>query len=141
MDAQVIVPALDAVVAEFPAFVRNTDAAVARLGGLKAISEAAETDAQKAAELSLAARPNDPLAHPIVGDRVPAKGLILRVSKRTAVTANTPQASASNDAETLDISAVARVGAAFQFTSLADFQYTSTATTVRPAVSSCTFAN
>ncbi|KAK9800849.1 hypothetical protein WJX73_009274 [Symbiochloris irregularis] len=130
MDAQVIVPALDAVVVEYPAFVREPDKAIARLGGLKAISAAAETDAQKAAELSLTARPHDLLAHPIVGDRVPAKGLILRIRRQAAPATNDASAASAGapgpGGNNLEVSAVARVDAAFQFTSLADFQYTST---------------
>ena len=123
MNVSVIVPSTEGVLVEFPGFVRDSEAAIQKLGGLTAISTAAETEAQKEAELAFNARAGDALAHPIVGDRQPTRGLILRVVTKSdsslGVTCN----------NSFEVTAAARISSTFQFNSLADFQYTTSAST------------
>lgn len=116
MKVTLTVPGSEAVLVEFPGFVKNTNAATSSLGGIRAISAAAGTDVQKEAELSLQPRAGDQLAHPIVGDRQPSKGLLLRVTKRQGL---------GDTGVDPEVTAVAYISSTFQFNSLADFQYTS----------------
>ena len=118
MEANITVCQTEAVLIEYPGFVNNAEAALDSLGGLQAVSIAASSEAHRDAELALVSRPGDPLAHPIVGDRQPTKGLILHITRSAAA--------ASNGAKPgLDVNVTARVGSTFQFNSLADFQYIS----------------
>ena len=87
MDANLLVPDKEAVLVEYPAFVNNVSSAVQSLGGQSLISAAVTVEAQKETELALHARLGDPLSHPIVGDRQPAKGLLLRVTRSRGIRA------------------------------------------------------
>ena len=131
MNVALTVPSSEAVLVEYPGFVRDSDAAVKSLGGTTAISAAAETAGQRETELALSWRGGDPLAHPIVGDRQSAKGLIIRVAKRRK------HQEASQNSQ-LDVTIEARITSSFQFNSLADFQYASCDTQIsaRPVGSS-----
>ena len=73
---------------ELPGFVRDDGAAALdALGGIEAVAAAA---GGQAAYLRLALRGGDPMAHPLLGDRRPARGLLLRVSRAGGARARTP---------------------------------------------------
>ena len=63
---------------EYPGFVRDSGAALDALGGADAVAAAAGGQAHY---LRLKLRPGDPMAHPLLGDRRPARGLLLRISR------------------------------------------------------------
>ena len=138
------VPHDEAIMVEFPGIVRDVDAALAMLGG----QAAAALRHPAAGYLQLRFRPSDPTSHPLVADRQPARGLLLRISRRsTSAAENTtggpeglaqapgagPSARAGVDGERgagaaeagagVKARVVARVPFAYRFTGLADFQY------------------
>ena len=75
------VPGQEALLVEFPGHIQDPDKALARLGGIEAVAGVASGRAQF---LGFQFRPGDPLAHPLQGDRRPAKGLLLRISRKAA---------------------------------------------------------
>ena len=136
----------DAMMVEFPGIVRDVDAALAMLGG----QAAAALRHPAAAYLQLRFRPSDPISHPLVADRQPARGLLLRISRRRSTAAEDtsgaheglaqeagagPSAMVGVDGERgagggaaeagsgVKARVVARVPFAYRFTGLADFQY------------------
>ena len=74
------VPSDEAVLIEYPGFVENPEAALATLGGPGTVAAVLGSDS-RASELPLRFRPGDALAHPIAGLRMPASGLLLRVTR------------------------------------------------------------
>lgn len=140
------VPYDEAVMVEFPGTVRDVDAALAMLGG----QAAAALRHSAAGYLQLRFRPSDPISHPLVADRQPARGLLLRISRRSSTAAEDtteapeglahvpgigPLARAGADGERgasagaaeagpgVTARVVARVPFVYRFTGLADFQY------------------
>ena len=104
---------------EYPGFVQNPDAAIATLGGPGAVTSALFGVDAKQSELALRFRPADPLAHPIIADRTPTNGLLLKITRRPGET----QCSAE---------VTARVTSTYQFQGPADMQYVSADTGVSP---------
>ena len=141
------VPYAEALMVEFPGVVRDVEAALAMLGG----QAAGALRHPAGGYLQLRFRPSDLVSHPIVADRQPARGLLLRISRRAPRTAAEdagevpdsqaslpgagPLASAGVDGERDACAGVAEAGAgvkaqvvarvpfAYRFTGLADFQY------------------
>ncbi|GBF94522.1 hypothetical protein Rsub_07056 [Raphidocelis subcapitata] len=105
----VCVPAAAAAAIEFPGYIRNPDRALAALGGAPA--PAAALDA-RAGVLKLWLRPEDPLSHPLFGERRRARALLLRVSRRRG-----------DPGAPVQVGVAAAVRCAYRFTGLADYQY------------------
>lgn len=116
---EVRVPHEEAVLVEYPGFVQKPDAAIATLGGPGAVTSALFGVDAKQSELALRFRPADPLAHPIIADRTPTNGLLLKITRRPGET----QCSAE---------ITARVTSTYQFQGPADMQYVSADTGVSP---------
>ena len=109
----------ESVLVEYPAFVENPDAAIATLGGPDAVRATLFGADAKHTELALRFRPADPLAHPILADRTPTNGLLLRITRRPG------QAQCSAEV-------AARITSTYQFQGPADMQYISADTGVSP---------
>ena len=74
---------------ELPGYVRDSAAALDALGGTDAVAAAAGGHAPY---LRLRLRGGDPMAHPLLGDRRPARGLLLRISRAPGARAGRPAA-------------------------------------------------
>ena len=77
-----VLPSAEAVCVEYPAIVRNAEAALQTLGGAAAVARS-ESARNEQRFLSLRWRQEDPLAHPLYGDRHATAGLVLRVARKT----------------------------------------------------------
>lgn len=75
-DSTQFVPDDEVVLVEYPGIVRNVDAALATLGGPAALAARQAVGAI----LQLRFRPGDPLSHPLIADRQPARGMLLRIA-------------------------------------------------------------
>lgn len=75
-DSTHLVPDDEVVLVEYPGIVRNVDAALATLGGPAALAVRQAVGAI----LQLRFRPGDPLTHPLIADRQPARGMLLRIA-------------------------------------------------------------
>lgn len=106
------VPDGEVFLVEYPGYVRNPDAVVQTLGGSDSLTAASTGDKSF---LQLNFRPHDPLAHPVYGERQPAQGLLLRLSRNAADT----------DRRAVKAEVVATVHSKFTFTGIADYQYRS----------------
>lgn len=73
------IPEKEALLIEYPGFVRNPDAAIETLGGLEAVL----ATAVGSTPLPLRLRPGDPLSHPLEGNKQPTCGLLLRICRKT----------------------------------------------------------
>lgn len=73
------IPSQEALLLEFPGFVKNAQPALDSFGGQEAVSEMLAGTRQA---LQLRLRPGDPLAHPILGLKQQAQGLLLRLSTK-----------------------------------------------------------
>lgn len=80
--------------------------------------------AQSATYLPLHLRPEDPLSHPIFGEKRKAKGLLLKVSRNNHRD-QPPAADADAACHTANVTVVGRVSTVIQFGGMADFQYVS----------------
>ena len=76
IDSTQLVPDDEVVLVEYPGIVRNVDAAMATLGGPAALAARQAVGAI----LQLRFRPGDPLSHPLIADRQPARGMLLRIA-------------------------------------------------------------
>ena len=105
-----VVPEAEAFVVEYPGYVRDVPAVMQSLGGSSALAAAANGDNSV---LQLRFRPDDPLSHPLYGERQATNGLLLKLTRQSA------------DPENSQVSAevVARVQSKFTFTGMADYQY------------------
>lgn len=114
VDVVRVPPAHEAVAIEFPGYIRSVDRALAALGGLK---EAVAAIDARSSVLKLWLRPDDPLCHPLFGERRRTRSLLLRVSQ--------PRGSGSGDGDSSDVqvAAAAVVRTVYRFTGLADYQY------------------
>jgi general transcription factor 3C polypeptide 5 (transcription factor C subunit 1) len=125
-------PEAEAVAIEFPGFIRNPARALAALGGEP---EAAAALDARAAVLKLWLRPDDPLSHPLFGERRRTRSLLLRIARRRPGAgspgasgngggSNSGDGSSSGGGDSgASVAVVAAVPALYRFTGLADFQY------------------
>ena len=74
------IPSQEALLLEFPCFVKTAQVALDSFGGQDAVSEMLAGTRQA---LQLKLRPGDPLAHPILGLKQQTQGLLLRLSTKT----------------------------------------------------------
>lgn len=72
------IPEKNALLVEYPGYVKDSDAAIQTLGGLEAISATADGSSPV---MSLHLRPGDPLSHPLSGYKQSTRGLLLRISR------------------------------------------------------------
>ena len=108
------VPDREAFLVEYPGYVRNPEAMVKTLGGLDGLT-AASTGGDNVLQLKF--RPDDPLTHPLYGERQTTKGLLLKLSRPSDV----------NSQCGVKAEVVASVRSKFTFTGMADYQYQSVA--------------
>lgn len=73
------IPNQEALLLEFPGFVKNAQPALHSFGGQDAVSELLAGTRQA---LQLKLRPGDPLAHPILGLKQQTQGLLLRLTTK-----------------------------------------------------------
>ncbi|DBA84225.1 TPA: hypothetical protein ACH3X2_006290, partial [Trebouxia sp. C0005] len=104
------VPSREAFLVEFPGYIRNPQAVVQTLGGVDALTRAANSDDSV---LQLRFRPDDPYSHPLYGERQAAAGLLLKIARKVA------------DPTQHDVKAkvLACVHTKFTFSGMADYQY------------------
>jgi general transcription factor 3C polypeptide 5 (transcription factor C subunit 1) len=124
------VPSTARIAVEFPGYVRNVDRATRMLGGLEGVAAAVNSRHQAGGFLRVSFRPDDPTCHPLIGEHLPARGLLLRISrKRVAVgDVGTAAAAAGGGAhaaapEPPTVQLVATVSSTFRFSGLADYQF------------------
>ncbi|EIE20604.1 hypothetical protein COCSUDRAFT_57748 [Coccomyxa subellipsoidea C-169] len=108
------IPEKNALLVEYPGYVKDSDAAIQTLGGLEAISATADGSSPV---MSLHLRPGDPLSHPLSGYKQSTRGLLLRISRNAGA--------ATDSEEELKAEVMAHVKFAVRFPGLADFQYVS----------------
>lgn len=110
------VPDEEAFLVEYPGYVQNADAVIQTLGGVDSLTAASHGDNPL---LQLKFRPDDPLAHPVYGERQATKGLLIKLSRNAA--------DASPNGVQAEV--VASVHSKFTFTGMADYQYQSAPST------------
>eukprot|EP00198_Chlamydomonas_reinhardtii_P004438 XP_001693774.1 predicted protein [Chlamydomonas reinhardtii] len=124
---EVVVPETEAVAIEYPAFIRNSDRALATLGGLEGIAVAVDaTD-----HLKLKHRPDDRTSHPLYGERSDQLRLLLRIARPRAQAAAAAAgtgvgaggADCTGDGDGIRVSLAARVAPTFRFPGLADYAF------------------
>ena len=108
------VPDRGAFLVEYPGYVQNPDAVTQTLGGIDGLTAASHGETSL---LQLKFRPDDPLAHPVYGERQPTKGLLIKLSRNFAETRQ----------HGVKAEVVASVHSKFTFTGMADYQYQSAA--------------
>jgi len=96
---------------EYPGFIKNLDKALHTLGGMDSIAKVFESQKDR---LELKFRKADPLAHPVYGDKVPKKSLVLRIKKSS---------SQNSGGTVFDLTVVGKVQSAYRFDTLAEFQW------------------
>ena len=125
--------AKDLLAIEHPCYVVNVEKGIRMLGGTLTVARASAREPE-CIECSL--RPDDPLAHPLFGVRVPTPGVLLKVTRRkrraepgSADAASSSAAAGSSDSAAgggeLSVEVVGKVSSSYRFTGLADYQYVS----------------
>ena len=109
-DMSLTVPAAEAVLVEYPGYVRNIGAVERTLSGTNSLAEAV---ASSNSVIQMRFRPEDPTCHPVYGERQSTNGLLLKIARQAAGPGN-----AAVSAEV-----VARVQSKFTFSGMADYQY------------------
>ena len=115
-------PEAEAVCIEYPGYIRNTAAALETLGGSEKIAQ--NLQGPKHRPLALYFRPEDPLSHPLDGERQDLSGCLLRFSRK----AGREQPAAVTGR------IVARLTTSYNFTGIADFQYAATPSQPEPVI-------
>ncbi|KAM7279591.1 hypothetical protein ACFE04_006725 [Oxalis oulophora] len=77
------IPSKEAFAVHYPGYPSSTSRAVQTLGGTQAINKARESQSNK---LELRFRPEDPYAHPTLGELRPCNSLLLKISKKKSST-------------------------------------------------------
>ncbi|XP_024013639.1 general transcription factor 3C polypeptide 5 [Eutrema salsugineum] len=120
-------PSKEAFAVHFPGYPSSISRAIETLGGIQGITEARGSISNK---LELRFRPEDPYAHPALGEQRPCNGFLLKISKQDiqkpesqpAVLAST-DASLEEASPALCADIVARVSESFHFDGMADYQH------------------
>ena len=112
---QQALPDREAVCIEYPGYIRSFEAALATLGGTAKVAQTFQ--GQKHRPLSLHFRPDDPLSHPLDGERQELSGCLLRFSRKASADRSASPA--------VSATIVARLTTSYNFTGIADFQYAS----------------
>ncbi|PPQ95004.1 hypothetical protein CVT25_000241 [Psilocybe cyanescens] len=112
---------------EYPGYIgpHSTPTAIRNVGGQVRIDHAFKRTAQKSdALLELSLRPENPFAHPIPGDIVPANNLLLKVRRRKRKqSAASPLHSANGLVGEYTAEVVGIVSKTVRFRSMVDYQY------------------
>ncbi len=104
-------PEAEALCIEYPGYIKNFDSALQTLGGTEKIAQALQ--GPKHRPLPLNFRPEDPLSHPLDGERQDLSGCLLRFSRSAG----------AGQPDLVKGSIVARLTTSYTFTGIADFQY------------------
>lgn len=94
---------------EYPGYIRNVKKAIYSLGGEEGLAAAGDSDG---GFIKLSFRPDEPMSHPIYGERQPHSALLLRISR--------PKGQPDQDPK---LQIVGTVSSAVCFHGLADYQY------------------
>ncbi|CAD7701658.1 unnamed protein product [Ostreobium quekettii] len=106
---EVAIPESLSTCAEYPALVQNVPEALRTIGGEGGVSRAASSGGRgRRAFLSLRWRPDDPMCHPIYGERHGNTGLLLRVARRRASAAGGPAGEAEGAEARVEIASVVK---------------------------------
>ncbi|XP_018472419.2 uncharacterized protein LOC108843668 isoform X1 [Raphanus sativus] len=120
-------PSKEAFVVHFPGYPSSIPRAIETLGGIQGITQARGSVSNK---LELRFRPEDPYAHPALGEQRPCSGFLLKISKKEIkkpesqpVEATTSDVCLEEATPALCADIVARVSDAFHFDGMADYQH------------------
>ncbi|KAL0729935.1 hypothetical protein Bca4012_026028 [Brassica carinata] len=119
-------PSKEAFVVHFPGYPSSIPRAIETLGGIQGITEARGSISNK---LELRFRPEDPYAHPALGEQRPCSGFLLKISKQDIKKPEIQPVVATSDvcleeaSPALCADIVARVSDAFHFDGMADYQH------------------
>uniref|UniRef100_M4EMD4 Transcription factor IIIC subunit 5 HTH domain-containing protein n=1 Tax=Brassica campestris TaxID=3711 RepID=M4EMD4_BRACM len=119
-------PSKEAFVVHFPGYPSSIPRAIETLGGVQGITEARGSISNK---LELRFRPEDPYAHPALGEQRPCSGFLLKISKQDIKKPGSQPVVATSDvclkeaSPALCADIVARVSDAFHFDGMADYQH------------------
>ncbi|CAH8268002.1 unnamed protein product [Arabidopsis lyrata] len=120
-------PSKEAFVVHFPGYPSSISRAIETLGGIQGISQARESISNK---LELRFRPEDPYAHPALGEQRPCCGFLLRISKQDIkkpesqpVLATSSDVCLEEASTVLCADIIARVSESFHFDGMADYQH------------------
>ncbi|KAL1203278.1 hypothetical protein V5N11_031873 [Cardamine amara subsp. amara] len=115
-------PSKEAFVVHFPGYPSSIPRAIETLGGIQGISQARESISNK---LELRFRPEDPYAHPALGEQRPCNGFLLRISKKDIKkpVLATSDVCLEEASPVLSADIVAHVSESFQFDGMADYQH------------------
>ncbi|KAJ2332864.1 tau 95 subunit of transcription factor TFIIIC [Coemansia sp. RSA 2681] len=108
---------------EYPGYVNSVEKAIMTLGGPERVAQHATSEVDEEGPVELRFRYNDPASHPISGDKVATRNLLIKVTKRTR-RLKSAAGEAVGPAEVVSESAeiVAVVDKTARFRKLADFQ-------------------
>ncbi|CAN7072719.1 unnamed protein product [Brassica oleracea var. botrytis] len=119
-------PSKEAFVVHFPGYPSSIPRAIETLGGVQGITEARGLFSNK---LELRFRPEDPYAHPALGEQRPCSGFLFKISKQEVKKPDSQPVVATSDVSLKEASPalcadiVARVSDAFHFDGMADYQH------------------
>ncbi|CAN8268220.1 unnamed protein product [Cochlearia groenlandica] len=115
-------PSKEAFVVNFPGYPSSISKAIDTLGGIKGITQARESISHK---LELRFRPEDPYAHPALGEQRPSNNFLLKISKQDIEkpVLATSDACFEEASSVLCADIVARVSESFHFDGMADYQH------------------
>ncbi|KAG2247792.1 hypothetical protein Bca52824_087420 [Brassica carinata] len=119
-------PSKEAFVVHFPGYPSSIPRAIETLGGVQGITEARGSFSNK---LELRFRPEDPYAHPALGEQRPCSGFLLKISKQEVKKPDSQPVVATSDVSLKEASPalcadiVASVSDAFHFDGMADYQH------------------
>uniref|UniRef100_A0A1J3JL82 General transcription factor 3C polypeptide 5 n=1 Tax=Noccaea caerulescens TaxID=107243 RepID=A0A1J3JL82_NOCCA len=119
-------PSKEAFAVHFPGYPSSISRAIETLGGIQGITEARKSISNK---LELRFRPEDPYAHPALGEQRPCNGFLLKISKEDIKKPENQPALATSDvcveeaSPALCADIVAHVSESFHFDGMADYQH------------------
>ncbi|AEE78539.1 Transcription factor IIIC, subunit 5 [Arabidopsis thaliana] len=120
-------PSKEAFVVHFPGYPSSISRAIETLGGIQGITQARESISNK---LELRFRPEDPYAHPALGEQRPCSGFLLRISKQDikkpesqSVLDTSRDVCLEEASPVLCADIVARLSESFHFDGMADYQH------------------
>ncbi|KAJ2884101.1 tau 95 subunit of transcription factor TFIIIC [Coemansia aciculifera] len=109
---------------EYPGFVNNTDKAILTLGGSERVSRHATSGIDERGPVQLRFRYNDPVSHPINGQKFATDNLLVKVTKRTRrLKSATGEVVGPAELVSENAEVVAVIDKTARFRKLADFQF------------------
>ncbi|XP_010541506.1 PREDICTED: general transcription factor 3C polypeptide 5 isoform X2 [Tarenaya hassleriana] len=124
-------PSTEAFVVHYPGYPSSISRAVDTLGGIEGIKMARGSASNK---LELRFRPEDPYAHPALGEQCSSNSFLLRISKKELTQDSRPESQTvlattgvepclSEDRPALCCDIVSRVSGSYHFDGMADYQH------------------